>query len=428
MWKEQYNQKKVTAEEAISHIKSGDTVAVGGPGHAPLLLVDTLVKHKDDFRDVTLYQMDPREPIGYLAPGMEGHIHHVTSFCSANNRGAVASGQADFIPCFYMDKPELMRSEIRPDVAFIHVTPPDRDGYCSYGAIVSFIPGLVESAKYVIAEVNDQLPYTYGSSIHVSEIGCLVEVSRPAYTVAPPVIGEAECQIGEICASLIEDGSTLQIGIGAVPEAALKMLRGKRDLGVHTELLGEGLVELMELGVVTNKKKTYNPGKCTATIYLGSQKLYDYLDHNPRFEVLPVNYTNDPRVICRHEKMVSINACIQVDLLGQVNSEGINGKQFSGIGGQVDFIRGAAMSPGGKSILAFNSVTNKGISKIVPTLPPGTAVTTSRTDVDYLVTEYGYARLKGKSIRDRAKALISIAHPDSRAQLTEEFEKIFFKL
>ncbi|SMC45744.1 acetyl-CoA hydrolase/transferase family protein [Papillibacter cinnamivorans] len=429
MWKEEYKRKRVTADEAVMHIRHGDKVMAGDLVNSAKELLDAMARNKEHFRDVSIYQMDPKDEVKYAQPGMEPYFRAATTFAGKQTRDAVNGGTGDFIPCFFHMIPEIIRTEIKPDVALVLVSPPDKDGYCSYGTMASNLPAAVETARLVIAEVNDRMPYTFGTYLHISEIDYLVEVSRPIFEVPPPAIGEVEQAIGEICASLIEDGATIQVGIGAVPEATLHMLKGKRDLGVHTELLGDGIIDLIEAGVITNKKKTFNPGKCIATIYNGTQKLYDYVDHNPRFELRPVDYTNDVRIICQHDNLVSINACLQVDLLGQVNSETIGGKQFSGIGGQVDFVRGASMSRGGKSILAFSSTTAGGkISKIVSFLERGSVVTTSRTDVDYAVTEYGYAKLRGKSIRERAKALIAIAHPKFQAQLSEEFEKAFFKL
>ncbi|SMC81747.1 4-hydroxybutyrate CoA-transferase [Papillibacter cinnamivorans DSM 12816] len=429
MWQELYKKKKISADEAVSLIKNGDRVSIGENVDVAPTLVEAMLRNKDRYRDVEIVHMLPIGPQEYLEPGMETHFKHHTMFCGAANRAAVNCGFADYTPSFYYNQGSITKNELRADVLFVQLTPPDKNGYCSFGTSASVKREAMESAKIVIAELNDQMPYTYGSFVHISDLDYIVESSRPITEFPPAPAGEVEMQIGEICASLIDDGSTLQVGIGAVPEAALKMLRGKRDLGVHTELLGDGLIDLMEAGVVNNKKKSLNPGKCITTLYMGTKKLYDYIDRNPAFEVLPVAYTNDPRVIAQNDRMISINACLQIDLLGQVNSETINGKQYSGIGGQVDFVRGATMSRGGKSILAVNSTTAGGKkSKIVPFLAPGTVVTTSRTDVDYVVTEYGYARLKGKSIRERAKALISIAHPNFRAELTEAFEKAFFKL
>jgi len=429
MWKKLYEQKKITAEKAVSMVKSGDRVIPGDFVCVCRSLLDAMVRNKDRYQNVEFMHMDPRDPVDYFKPELARNFRHLTMFCGVSNREAVNSGAANFIPGFFFTLPEIIRTQSHPDVMFLRVTPPDKNGYCSYGIQSANSPASVKVAKLVIAEVNDQMPYTFGSLIHVSEIDYLVEASYPMVQVPSPKIGDVEMQIGEICASLIEDGSTLQVGVGNVPEATLQGLKKQCDLGVHTELLGDGIIDLIEAGVITNRKKTLNPGKCIATIYMGTNKLYDYIDRNPRFELLPVDYTNNPQIIAQNDKMVSINTCLQVDLLGQINSETLNGRQFSGIGGQVDYVRGATMSKGGKSIIALSSTAARGtVSKIVPSFEPGTVVTTSRTDVDYVVTEYGYARLRGMSLRERAKALISIAHPDFKAQLTEEFERAHFKL
>lgn len=322
--------------------------------------------------------------------------------------------------------PKLFRS-IRVDVAIINVSVPDEHGYCSFGVSVDYIKAAAEEAKIVIAEVNDKMPRTIGDSfIHVSKIDYIVKTSNDIVELNPPKIGELERAIGENCAKLVEDESTLQLGIGAIPDAVLLFLKDKKNLGLHSEMISDGVVELIESGVITNEAKTLHRGRSVITFLMGTKKLYDYVDNNPNIIVYPVDYVNDPRVIAQNDKMVSINSCIQVDLMGQVAADTIGLTQFSGVGGQVDFIRGAAMSKGGKSIIAMPSTAGHGkFSRIVPMLDEGAAVTTSRNDIHYVVTEFGIAELKGKTLRDRARNLINIAHPNFREELISEWEKRF---
>ena len=313
------------------------------------------------------------------------------------------------------------------DVALIQVTPPDVHGFCSLGVSVDYTKGAAECAKVVIAQVNAKMPRTFGESlIHVSEIDYIVEASEQILQINPPKITEIERAIGENCAKLVEDGSTLQLGIGAIPDAVLMFLKDKKDLGIHSEMISDGVLDLIEAGVITNKMKTIHKGKIVVTFLMGTQRLYDFIDNNPMIEMYPVDYVNNPMVVAKNYKMVCINSCIQVDLMGQVCAESIGLRQFSGVGGQVDFCRGASMGENGKSIIAMPSTAAHGkISRIVSLLDEGAAVTTSRNDVHYIVTEYGIANLKGKSLKERARALINIAHPDFRSQLTEEWEKRF---
>lgn len=305
------------------------------------------------------------------------------------------------------------------DVALVSLTPPDEHGFCSFGVSVGGTKPAALSAKVVIAQINDQMPRTMGDSfIHVSQITYAVEASRPLPELGGGKIGPVEEAIGRNCASLIEDGSTLQLGIGSIPDAVLKFLGDKKDLGIHSEMFSDGVVDLYEQGVITGAAKTENKGKMVAAFLMGSKKLYDFVDNNPDVMMLTVDYVNDPVVVSRQNKMVSINSCLQVDFNGQVNSESMGINQFSGIGGQLDYVRGASMCPNGKSILAMPSTAKHGtISRIVPVFEPGTTVTTTRTDVHYIVTEYGVANLRGKSLRERARLLINIAHPDFRDEL-----------
>ncbi|HHY90173.1 MAG TPA: acetyl-CoA hydrolase/transferase family protein [Clostridiales bacterium] len=428
-WKELYKSKLVSAEEAVKHIKSGDRVVLGHAVGEPLELVDAMVKNKDSYENVEIVHMVAMGKGEYTAPGMEPHFRHNAIFVGGRTRKAVNEGRADYTPCFFHEVPKMFREGYLPvDVALIQVSPPDQHGYCSFGVSVDYTKPAAEAAKLVIAEVNDQMPRTMGDSfIHVSQLDYIVETSRPIIELPPPKIGDVEKAIGENCASLIEDGSTLQLGIGAIPDAILLFLKDKKDLGIHSEMISDGVVELVEAGVINNSKKSINRGKSVVTFLMGTKKLYDYVHDNPAVAMHPVNYVNDPYVVAQNYKMVSINSCIQVDLMGQVASESIGLKQFSGVGGQVDFVRGASIAKDGKSIIAMPSTASQGkISRIVPFLDEGSAVTTSRNDVHYVVTEYGIAELRGKTLKQRARALIEIAHPDFRDQLIEEYERRFF--
>ena len=390
-WRELYFSRTVTAKEAISHIKSGDRVALCHACAEPLYLVDTMVNNCDAYENVELVQMVPMGNNRYLEPGMEKHFHLNSIFAGAVVREAIEDGRADFTPCSFARVPRMFHNFLPVDVALVSVTPPDRYGNCSLGVSVDYTKTIIQEAKLVIAQVNDQMPYTYGDSrIPVSKIDYFVEHSAPLPELKPHYIGETESRIGEYCASLIQDGDTLQLGIGAIPDAVLKFLKDKQNLGLH------------------------------------SKRLYDFVNHNPDFELYPVDVVNAPSVIAQNHHMISINSCIQVDLTGQVNSESMGTTQFSGSGGQMNFVDGATDSHHGKSIIATTSTTRDGkISKIVPVLDLGATVTTIRTNVDYIITEYGIARLTGRTIRERAISLINVAHPDFRPELKKAFEERF---
>ena len=421
-WDEIYKLKLVTAEEAVKKIKSKDRVVIGHAVSEPTSLVDAMVNNRENYEDVEIVHMVPMGKSEYTKPGMEKHFRHNAIFVGAPTREAVSSGRADFTPCYFFEVPSLFKKNLCVDVALIQVSAPDEHGYCSFGVAVDYTKPAAEAAKVVIAEVNNKMPRTMGNSfIHVSEIDNIVENNHAIIELKPPVIGEIEKAIGEYCASLVEDGSTLQLGIGAIPDAVLLFLKGKKDLGIHSEMISDGVVELVEAGVITNKAKALHPGKIIVTFLMGTQRLYDFVNNNPMVEMYPVDYVNDPTVIMRNSKMVAINSCVQVDLMGQVASECVGLKQISGVGGQVDFVRGSNMSPEGKTIMAMPSTAAKGkLSKIVAFLDQGATVTTGRTDVDYVVTEYGIAQLKGKSLKDRARALINIAHEDFKVELAQE--------
>lgn len=361
----------------------------------------------------------------YCQPQYDKNFHHNAFFLGGSTRAAAAEGRVDFTPVYFSEIPGLLREDLRPNVTLLQCSPPDAHGYVSLGVSVDYTKPAAEASDLVIAQVNQNMPRTLGDSfLHVTQIGCLVEADTPVIELAPPKIGDVERAIGENVASLVRDGDTLQLGIGAIPDAVLLFLKEKNDLGIHTEMFSDGVVELVEAGVITNKAKTLHRGQSVATFLMGTRRLYDYVNNNPAVAMYPVDYVNDPYVIGQNDNLVSINSCVQVDIMGQVVSTSAGLRQISGVGGQVDFVRGANLSKGGRAIMAMPSTTGKGkISKIVPFLDQGSAVTTTRNEVNYVITEYGIAKLKGKSLRQRAEALIRIAHPDFRDELTAEFRR-----
>ena len=426
-WQKIYEERKMCAADAIRLIHDGDRVVIGHAAGVPLAITDVLVEHKENYRDVEIIQMVSMGNAKFSEPGTEGRFRLNSFFLGAQSRPAVKEGRGDFTPCCFSEVPGVFRDYLPVDTAIVIVTPPDKDGYCSCGISVDYTLPAARCAKKVIAQVNPRMPRTHGDTfLHVSEIDAFVEIEEPVLELALPRIGEVERAIGENCAKLIRDGDTLQLGIGAILDAVLLFLKDKKELGNHSEMISDGVVELIEAGVITNKRKTLHPGKTVVTFLMGTKRLYDYADDNPSLHMWPVDYVNDPYIISQNDGMVSINSCIQVDLQGQVAAESAGLSQISGIGGQVDFVRGARRSRGGKSIMAIGSTAKKGtVSKIVPVLDEGAAVTTSRTDVDYIVTEYGIAALRGKTLKQRAMALIKIAHPDFRAELIAEYERRF---
>lgn len=421
-WRKVYQNKIVSAEQAAKVVKSGDRVVTGHACGEPSALVEALVARAPELSAVEIVHMVAMGPAKYAQPGMEASFRHNALFVGASTRKAVEEKRADYTPCFFSEIPRLFREKLLPvDVALIQITPPDEEGFCSYGLSADYTVAAAECATTVVAQINAKLPRTGGAKIHLDAVNFLVEKDEPLLELKPPVIGAVEKQIGENVASLIADGSTLQLGIGAIPDAVLLFLTGKKDIGIHSEMFSDGVVVLAEAGVITNKKKTINPGKFMAAFLMGTKKLYDFIDGNPQVELQPVDYINDPCVIGQHDNMVSINSALQVDLMGQVNAEMIGSRQFSGIGGQVDFVRGVSRAKNGKSIIALPSTASGGkVSRIACELDRGAAVSTSRNDVHYIVTEYGIANLRGKSLRERALALIGIAHPDFRETLLAE--------
>ena len=418
-----YHSKLTTADEAVSRIQSGSRVLVGSGCAEPQELVRALCRQADRIHDIEVVHLLTLGVADYVDSDFMGHFRHNAYFIGSNTRKAVNEGLADYTPIFLHEIPELMTSGQRPtDVALIQLSPPDHHGYCSLGIHVDIVMAAVETAKLVIAEINPKMPRTLGNSIvHISKIDHCIEVNADLLELPfREELDEISIRIGGNVADLIEHGSTLQLGIGNIPNAVLKFMGEKRHLGIHSEMISDGVVPLIESGVIDNSQKTLHRGKTVLSFVMGTRKLYDLVDDNPSIEFYPSDYTNDPRVIAQNDKQVAINSALQVDLTGQVCSDSIGYQFYSGIGGQVDFIRGAAMSKGGKPIIALPSTAKGGeISRIVPHLDEGSGVVTSRGDVHYVVTEWGIAYLHGKTIRERALALINVAHPDSRSELLD---------
>ena len=426
-WKKTYTDKLATAEEAVQLIKSNDRVVVGLGVGAPPALLDAMTKNHAAYKDVEVVGMLPVIKTEYLAPGMEPHFRHNSLFVSAKSRQTVSEGHGDYTPCYFYRIPLLWEEALPIDVALVQVSSPDEHGYCSLGISVDYTKSAAQNAKTTIAQVNKYMPRTLGDSfMHISEFDCIVEHDEKLLSPGAPVIGDVEKAIGEHCAGLVKDGDCLQLGIGAIPDAVLLFLKDRKDLGIHTEMFSDGVLELVKEGVINNAKKNVNKGKIISAFLMGSQEFYKFVDNNPMVSMHPVTYTNDPFIAGQNDNLVSINSCVQVDLLGQVSSETIGETQISGIGGQVDFVRAAAVSKGGRSIIAMPSTAKGGtVSKIVPILDEGAVVTTNRCDVQYIVTEYGVANLKNRTNKERARALIEIAHPKFHDELKEAFEKKF---
>ena len=412
----------VTALEAVSHVKSGNRVYLQGAAMTPNVLIDALCERYKELKDVEIFQIHTEGQALYSKAPYNESFRINSCFVSGNVRQAVNSGNGDYIPIFLSEIHLLIRKNILPiDVAFIQVSPPDKHGYCSLGVSVDITLPAVQNAKKVIAQINPRVPRTHGDGIiHISRIFAAIELDEPIYATQITEPSEIEQQIGRHVAGLIEDGATLQMGIGGIPNVVLANLMNHKRLGIHTEMLSDGVLPLIEKGVITGEEKEIKTGKLVTCFALGSQKLYDFVDDNPTVHFKEAGYTNDSAIIRQNPKVTAINSAIEIDLTGQVCADTIGKYQYSGVGGQMDFIRGASLSEGGKAIFAMPSITNKGFSKIVPYLKEGAGVTTTRAHVHYIATEYGIVNLYGQNLKQRAKALISIAHPDHREQLEKE--------
>ena len=425
-WENEYARKVQSPDDAMRCVESGMRVYIQ-PGCAePETLVEALMRRGPCVRDVEIVHMMTMGCAPYVAPEMQGHFRHNAVFIGGNVRDAINDGRADYTPIYLSEIEGLFESGAMPiDVALIEVSPPDSHGFCSFGVGVDTTLTAAKCARYVIAQVNSEMPRTNGDSfIHLSDIDIVVESSRPLCALKKPPTTELHVAIARNVATLIEDGAVLQTGIGGIPDAVLPLLRDRRDLAVHSELVSDGVIPLIEAGVITGAKKNFKPRKIILGFALGTKKLFDFVDNNPIFEFHPTAYTNDPGLIARNDNMVAINSALEIDLTGQVCSDSMGTHFYSGIGGQVDFLRGASRSKGGKPIIAIASTAKNGtISRIVPMLSPGAGVVTSRGLIRYVVTEYGVAYLHGKSIRERAQALIEIAHPSFREELYEYCEK-----
>jgi acyl-CoA hydrolase len=418
----------VTAEEAVAGIRDGQQVFVHGGAASPSVLLQALAGRARELRDVGMVHFHIEGPAPHLAPELAGSFRHRALFIGANAREAVNEGRADYVPIFLSDVPELFTGGVLPlDVALINVSHPDSNGYCSLGTSVDATLAATHAATTVIAQLNQAMPRTLGDSfVHIDEIDLGVEVDQPPHEHLSPAIGDVERMIGAFVGELVPDGATIQMGIGSIPAAVGLALRDKRDLGVHTELFTDAVLDLVEAGAVTGARKEINRGKIVSAFLMGSQRLYDFVHDNPMIEMRPVDYTNDTAVIRRFRRMVAINSAISIDLTGQVSADSIGTRFYSGVGGQMDFMRGAALAPEGRAIIALPSTAAGGkISRIAPVLAEGAGVVTSRAHVRTVVTEYGVAELFGRSIRERATALIAIAHPDFRDDLAREAHRLY---
>ncbi len=426
-WQEHIQQHTIGPEQAASLVNSGNTVVLSHACGEPKRLPGALVEQANRLQDVKIVHMVAMGPALYCQKGLEDHFRHIALFAGGSTREAIREGRADYLPCFFSQIPSLFDTVLPIDVAMITVSPPDTSGYCSLGVSVDYTRKAVQTARLVIAEVNPNMPRTHGESfVHSSEIDYFVNVDEPLYELKPPQISDVENAIGRHVAELIDDEACLQLGIGGIPDAVLANLGDFKNLGIHSEMISNGVKDLVEKGVVTCSKKTLHPGKIVVAFMMGTQSFYQWTNDNPMIEMHPVDYVNDPFVIGGNDHMVSINSAIEVDLLGQVCADTMGTQQFSGVGGQVDFVRGARLSVGGKAVIALPSTAKNGeISRIAPFIKQGAAVTTSRNEVDYIVTEYGIAALRGATTRQRAQALINIAHPRFREELSSNARELY---
>lgn len=424
---ELYRRKLTAVDEAIGQVHNGDYVVVPTAAGEPPALMAELSKRRREYMDVKVSQVLPVHKFDYLDPETSQHIRNLSYFHGSPTRLGGQDGWVDYIPNYFSEIPEMIRrGHIPADVVLAMASPMDKFGYFSVSLGTDYTMAAISKARVLVLEVNPHVPFAYGNClVHITQATALVESSAPIIEAGQPEIGQVQEDIGKYVAEFIEDGSTLQIGYGGIPDAVVRQLKDKHDLGFHTEMVGDGILTLINCGAVTNKKKNYLPGKGVATFAFGSKSLYEFMDRNPALEMHPADFTNSPFLAGRNDNLVTINASLQVDFLGQCGSESLGVLPYSGTGGQSDFVRAGNYSRGGKSFIVLPSTAKKGtISRIVPTLTPGTAITTSKNDVNYVVTEYGVAQLRGKSYKERTRELISIAHPDFRAELTEAARKM----
>ena len=421
-----YQQKRMTADEAIGHVRDGDFIIVPTAVAEPPSLLTALSDQRRKFRDVKVAQILAVRKFGYIDPETVENVRHMAFFYSGATRAGGSEGWVDFIPSYFSEMPALIaRGQIPADVVFSLASPMNEHGYFSLSLGADYTMASLAKARVIVLEVNPNVPFAFGNChVHISQVTALCESNDAMLEVGLPKIGPVQEAIGKYVADLIDDGSTLQIGYGGIPDAVVMQLTHKKDLGIHTEMIGDGILTLLECGAVTNRKKNYMPGKMVATFALGSQKLYSFMHMNPMLEMHPVDFTNDPYLAGQNDKLMAINATLQIDLLGQCGSESLGPLPYSGTGGQSDFVRAANRSRDGKAFIVLPSTAkNDTISRIVPALASGTHVSTSKNDVNYVVTEFGVAQLRGKSAKQRAKELIGIAHPNFRAELTEAARK-----
>ena len=426
---QQFADKRMAPLDAIKLVKNGDFIVVpSGVGEPPALLA-ALSERRLDFKNVVVSQILAMRKYAYIDPETIENVRNVTYFFGSATRAGGKAGWIDFVPSYFSEMPmQIERGQIPADVVFSMASPMDAHGYFSLSLGADYTMAAIDKARAVVLEVNPNVPFAYGNChVHISRVSALVESTEPVMEVGLPKIGPVQIAIGKYVADMIDDGSTLQIGYGGIPDAVVMQLTGKHDLGIHTEMIGDGIMTLIESGAVTNRRKNYLPGKCIATFALGSSKLYRYLDRNPGVEIHPVDFTNDPYLASRNDNLHAINATLQIDLLGQCGSESLGQTPYSGTGGQADFVRAANRSRGGKAFIVLPSTAkDDSVSRIVPVLSPGTHVTTSKNDINYVVTEFGVAQLRGKSAGQRARALIGIAHPKFRDELAAAASKLGF--
>ncbi|MFZ6773783.1 acetyl-CoA hydrolase/transferase family protein [Undibacterium sp. SXout7W] len=424
---ELYRQKRCSAADALAQVQDGDFIIVPtGVGEPPTLLT-ALSEQRRRFHDVKVAQILAVRKYGYFDPETVEHVRHVAFFFGAASRSGGQTGWIDFIPSYFSEMPSLIERGLIPsDVVFAMASPMDEYGYFSLSLAADYTMAAIAKARAVVLEVNPNVPFANGNChVHISQVAALVENDDAVTEVGLPKIGPVQEAIGKYVADMIDDGSTLQIGYGGIPDAVVMQLTSKHDLGIHTEMIGDGILTLVESGAVTNRKKTYMPGKMVATFALGSKKLYQFMHRNPALEIHPVDFTNDPYLAAKNDKLIAINATLQIDLLGQCGSESLGHLPYSGTGGQVDFVRAANRSKDGKAFIVLPSTAKEdSITRIVPTLSPGTHVTTGKNDINYVVTEFGVAQLRGKSARQRVQEMIAIAHPDFRAELLAEAKRM----